>query len=155
MTTDGTTLQERNAAAARRFVDEVVVAQDPAALAELVADDVVVHSGMRPLAPMRGLDEFRAGLATLAAFTFTGFELEDLLAVEDRVVLRYRATGQHTGDELGVPATGKQVTMWEVRLQRWRDGRLAEDFVADINYDWPWLVAPAYPDGIGRTGRER
>ena len=31
-------------------------------------------------------------------------------------------------------------------------GRLVEDFVADINYDWPWLVAPAHPDGIGRTG---
>jgi hypothetical protein len=27
------------------------------------------------------------------------------------------------------------------------------DYVADINYDWPWLVAPAYPDGVGRTDR--
>lgn len=42
--------------------------------------------------------------------------------------------------------------MWEIRLMRLRNGRIVEDFVADINYDWPWLVAPAYPDGVGRTG---
>ena len=138
----------------RRFVEEVLGAQDPAAFDELVDPDVVVHSGMRPLAPMRGREAFREGLATLAAFTFEDFTVEDLLAVDDRVVVRYRAHARHTGDQLGVPASGKDVTMWEIRLQRWRDGRLVEDFVADINYDWPWLVAPAYPDGIGRTGRE-
>ncbi len=137
----------------RRFVTDVLGAQDPAAFEELVDDDVVVHSGIEPLAPMVGKAAFAAGLAKLAAFTFTGFVLEDLLAVDDRVIVRYRAQATHTGDQLGVPATGLDVTMWEIRLQRWRDGRLVEDFVADINYDWPWLVQPAYPDAIGRTGR--
>ncbi len=145
-------LEEANLGLARRFVTEVLGGQDPGAFAELVADDVVVNSGMSPLAPMVGRDAFATGLGTLAAFTFVDFALEDLLAVEDRVVARYRARADHTGDQLGVPATGKRVTMWEVRLMRWRAGRLVEDFVADINYDWPWLVAPAYPDGVGRTG---
>lgn len=137
----------------QRFLQEVLGAQDPAAFDELVADDVVVHSGISPLEPMIGKEAFRAGLAKLAAFTFKSFAVEDLLAVDDRVVARYRAHAQHTGDELGVPASGKAVTMWEIRLQRWDQGQLVEDFVADINYDWPWLVAPAYPDGVGRTGR--
>lgn len=137
----------------RRFVTEVLGAQDPEAFDALVADDVVVHSGIEPLAPMVGKEQFAAGLAKLAAFTFLDFELQDLLAVDDRVVVRYRARATHTGDQLGVPASGKEITMWEIRLQRWADGRLVEDFVADINYDWPWLVQPAYPDAIGRTGR--
>ncbi len=145
-------LEQANLASARRFVTEVLGAQDPGAFAELVDEDVVVNSGMSPLAPMVGRDAFAAGLRTLAAFTFVDFVLEDLLAVEDRVVARYRARADHTGDQLGVPATGRRVTMWETRLMRWRDGRLVEDYVADINYDWPWLVAPAYPDGVGRTG---
>ena len=101
---------------------------------------------------MRGKAEFLSGLGALGAFTFEDFALEDLLAVEDRVIARYRAHATHTGDQLGVPATGKRITMWELRLMRWREGRLVEDFVADINYDWPWLVAPAHPDGVGRTG---
>ncbi len=148
-------LETANLVRARRFVTEVLAGQDAQAFTDLVDPDVVVDSGISPLAPMVGRDAFGAGLATLAAFTFVDFVLEDLLAVEDRVVVRYRARADHTGDQLGVPATGKRVTMWELRLTRWRAGRLVEDFVADINYDWPWLVAPAYPDGIGRTGLPR
>lgn len=144
---------DRNLVLARRFMTEVLGAGDMMAFDELVAEDVVVHSGISPLEPMVGREAFRAGLGRLAAFTFEDFALEDLLAVEDRVVARYRAHATHTGDELGVPATGKRVTMWELRLMRWAEGRLVEDFVADINYDWPWLVAPAYPDGVGRTAR--
>ena len=145
-------LEQNNLAAARRFVAEVLVAQDSAAFAELVDPDVVVNSGMRPLEPMVGRDAFAEGLGTLAAFAFIDFTVEDMLPVEDRVIVRYRARADHTGDQLGVPATGKRITMWELRLTRWRAGRLVEDFVADINYDWPWLVAPAYPDGVGHTG---
>ena len=26
------------------------------------------------------------------------------------------------------------------------EAKIVEDFVADINYDWPWLVAPRYRD---------
>ncbi len=146
-------LEAANLALGRRFVGEVLGAQDQAAFIELVDPDIVVNSGISPLTPMVGRDAFAAGLGSLAAFTFVEFTLEDLLAVEDRVIARYRASADHTGDQLGVPATGKRITMWETRLMRWRAGRLVEDFVADINYDWPWLVAPAYPDGIGRTGR--
>lgn len=139
---------------ARRFIEQGLGAGDATVLQELVDDDVVVHSGISPYAPMRGKAAFLEGLGALGAFSFESFALEDLLAVEDRVVARYRAHAAHTGDQLGVPATGKRVTMWELRLMRWRDGRLVEDFVADINYDWPWLIAPAHPDGVGRTGLE-
>ena len=147
-------LEATNLALGRRFITEVLGAQDQAAFTELVDEDVVVHSGIRPMAPMLGRDAFAAGLGSLAAFTFADFTVEDLLAVEDRVIARYRAHAEHTGDQLGVPATGKRITMWEIRLMRWRAGRLVEDYVADINYDWPWLVAPAYPDGVGHTGNQ-
>lgn len=141
-----------NLTLARRFIEQGLGTGDAAVLDELVDDDVVVYSGLSPFAAMRGKPAFFAGLGALAAFSFEDFVLEDLLAVDDRVVARYRAHATHSGDQLGVPATHQRITMWELRLMRWRDGRLVEDFVADINYDWPWLVAPAHPDGIGRTG---
>lgn len=145
-------LEASNLALGRRFVTEVLGAQDSAAFAELVDEGVIVNSGISPLAPMVGREAFAVGLGSLAAFTFLDFSVEDLFAAEDRVVARYRAHAEHTGDQLGVPATGKRITMWEIRLMRWRAGRLVEDLVADVNYDWPWLVAPAYPDGVGHTG---
>ena len=142
-----------NAAVARRFIEEVLAGGDMRAFDELVDENIVVNSGMRPLAPMVGREDFREGLGTLGAFSNAGeLVIEDLLAVEDRVVARYRVQADHTGDQLGVPATGKRITMWEIRLMRLKGGKIVEDFVADINYDWPWLVAPAYPDGIGKTG---
>lgn len=145
-------LEAANLALGRRFITEVLGAQDAAAFDELVDEGVIVNSGISPLTPMVGREAFAAGMGSLSAFTFVDFAVEDLLAVEDRVIARYRAHAEHTGDQLGVPATGKRITMWEIRLMRWRAGRLVEDLVADINYDWAWLVASAYPDGIGRTG---
>jgi hypothetical protein len=146
-------LEHHNLGLARRFLSDVLGGQDPSAYTELVDEDVIVHSGINPLAPMIGKEAFADGLAKLAAFTFTDFVVEDLLAVEDRVLARYRAHGDHTGDQLGVPASGLNITMWEMRLMRWHHDQLVEDYVADINYDWPWLVAPAYPNSIGTTGR--
>jgi len=144
--------QARNAAVARRFVEGVLARGDMAVFDEVVADDIVVTSGISPFAPLVGKEAFRRGLGALAAFSNGDLTIEDILAVGDRAVVRYRAHGDHTGDQLGVPPTGTRITMWEIRLMRLRDGRIVEDFVADINYDWPWLVAPAYLDGIGRTG---
>jgi len=144
--------QARNAAVARRFVEGVLARGDMAVFDEVVDDDIVVNSGISPFAPMVGKEAFRRGLGALAAFSNGDLTIEDILAVEDRAVVRDRAHGDHTGDQLGVPPTGTRITMWEIRLMRLRDGRIVEDIVADINYDWPWLVAPAYPDGVGKTG---
>lgn len=144
---------DHNRELARRFVNEALAGGNHATFEELVHPDVVVHSGIEPLQAIRGRDAYWAALGKLAAFTFVDFALQDLLAVEDRVIVRFHAHADHTGDQLGVPASGKRIVMWEVHLMRWKDGRLVEDLVADINYDWPWLVAPAYPGGIGKTGR--
>ncbi len=75
---------------------EVLGAADQAAFAELVDENVVVNSGISPLAPVTGRQAFAQGLSSLAAFTFVDLTLEDLLAVEDRVVARYRAHADHT-----------------------------------------------------------
>jgi predicted ester cyclase len=139
-------------ALAQRFVSEALGQHNEAAFRELVHPDVVVHSGLEPLHPIVGADAYWAALGKLAAFSFEDFDLRDLLAVEDRTVVQFRAHALHTGDQLGVPASGQRILMWELHLMRWREGRLVENVVADVNYDWPWLVQPAYPGQIGRTG---
>jgi predicted ester cyclase len=143
-----------NRAAALRFYAEALGQRDEEVFRAVVHPDVVVHSGIEPLHAIRGRDAYWRALGRLAAFSIQSFELEDLVAVGDRVLAKFRAEAVHRGDELGVPATGKSIVMWEIHLSRWRQGQMIENFAADINYDWPWLVASAYPDGIGRTGRE-
>lgn len=143
---------DTNRALALRFVNEALAMGKQDVFEALVHPDVVAWSGLEPLGPIRGRDAYWAALGKLQAFTFVGFELQDLLAVEDRVIARFNARADHTGPQLGVAATGKRIVMWEVHMMRWRDGQLVENFVSDINYDWPWLIAPAYPDGVGKTG---
>ncbi len=135
-----------NAEVARRFIVYGLARGDGTILDSLVADDVVVTSGISPLAPMVGKAGFFAGLGALGAFSNVDLVLEEILPSTDRVTVKYTAHGTHTGDQLGVPPTQKRIEMKEIRLMRIRDGKIVEDFVADINYDWPWLVAPRYRD---------
>jgi predicted ester cyclase len=135
-----------------RFVAEVLGQHSETAFRELVHPQVVVHSGLSPLAPIRGADAYWARLGQLAAFQFEDFDLRDLFTAGDRAVAQFRSHARHVGDHLGLPATGQRILMWEIHLMRWQDGQLVENVVADVNYDWPWLLQPAYPGALGKTG---
>jgi steroid delta-isomerase-like uncharacterized protein len=65
-----------------------------------------------------------------AAF-FTGLPdvrvtMEDLLVCGDRVVGRFIYRGTHTGDLLGIPASGKPVEMRSIDIWRVKDGVFVE-----------------------------
>jgi predicted ester cyclase len=137
---------------ALRFITEALGQGNRAAFDELVHPDITVHSGLSPLRPIRGAQAYWQTLGQLAAFEFQDFDLRDVLATGDRAVAQFRAHALHVGDQLGVPATRQRILMWEIHLMRWSEGRLVENVVADVNYDWPWLVQAAYPGAIGKTG---
>lgn len=137
-----------------RFVNDALASGNEATFRELVDPNVIAYSGLEPTKAIRGVDAYWTALGKLQALTFVDFDLQDLLTLEDRAIVRFCGRADHTGDQLGVPATNKRIVMWETHLMRWRDGKLVENFVSDINYDWPWLIAPAYPDGVGNTGPE-
>ena len=54
------------------------------------------------------------------------------LEEDDLIVTRWVATMTHQGDQLGVPATGRRVTLTGVTIVRLRDGKIVE---AWNNYD--------------------
>ena len=64
--------------------------------------------------------------ATHAAFPDLVVTVHDQVAEEDRVVTRWSATGTHAGDFVGVPATGRLITVSGIHIHRVRHGRLAE-----------------------------
>jgi predicted ester cyclase len=51
---------------------------------------------------------------------------DDVVVSGDRVAVRWTAIGTHQGDQLGVPATGKQVRLTGIDILRIEDGRLVE-----------------------------
>jgi steroid delta-isomerase-like uncharacterized protein len=111
---------------AQRFVDEVINAQDlGAALTELVTEDFVEQN------PLPGQGPGRTGLADVLAGMFAAFPdlrwTPQQMIAEDDVVMTFSIwTGTHNGAFLGLPATGRRVTVEAWTIDRFRDGQLVE-----------------------------
>jgi steroid delta-isomerase-like uncharacterized protein len=52
--------------------------------------------------------------------------VHDQVAEDDKVVTRWSATGTHSGDFVGVPASGRLITVTGIHIHRVRHGRLVE-----------------------------
>jgi steroid delta-isomerase-like uncharacterized protein len=118
---------------ARRFADEVINPQDlGTALTDLVVEDFVEQN------PLPGQGPGRAGLADVLAGMFAAFPdlhwaLLDTLAEDDRVMTLSTWTGTHRGEFMGIPATGRSVTVEAWTLDRYRDAQLVESrIIMDI-----------------------
>ena len=59
--------------------------------------------------------------------------VEDVIEEADKVVARNTVTGTHTGEYMGLPATGKSVAYDEIFIFRFADGRIVETWgVVDV-----------------------
>ncbi len=52
---------------------------------------------------------------------------EDVIAEGDQVAVRWTMHGTHTGELLGIPPTGKQVTLTGITIYRLSDGKIVEE----------------------------
>lgn len=115
---------ESTKAVVRRFIDEVFVAGRMEAVDELVAPDFVPHSwpgtGPGPAELKRAMERVFAGLSDVS------MTIEDMIAEGDRVAVRLTAHAVHTGEFMGMPASGKAYTIPEVHIFRVSGGRIAE-----------------------------
>lgn len=99
-----------------------------AAADEIFAPDFVWHSpGIPPDLPKgpEGVKRFAAGLRT--AFPDYQLTAEDTVAEGDRVVNRWVMRGTHRGEFMGVPATGKQLTVSGIDIFRIAGGKIVEN----------------------------
>lgn len=109
----------------KRFVDNGINKRNLNALDELVAEDFIEH------VPFPGQGTGREGLKTvvggfLQAFPDIVWTTHEQIAENDKVVSRFSWTGTHRGTFLGVPATGRKVTVWGVVIDVVRGGKMVE-----------------------------
>jgi predicted ester cyclase len=60
------------------------------------------------------------------AFPDVRMTVEDGFAEGDKVVVRWTGRGAHTGELMGIPPTGKQVTVTGIDVYRVAGGKLVE-----------------------------
>jgi steroid delta-isomerase-like uncharacterized protein len=113
----------------QRFFAEVFNQQDTASATALIAASFIAHhpafpDGIRGSAGiMQMLSTFRAGLPDLR------YTVDDLIAEGDKVAARWSAGGSHQGVFLGVPPSGKAVTITGIDIFRIADYQLVEAWV--------------------------
>jgi len=123
---------EENKAIVRRFIDSYNN-RDLDVFEDLVAPDYFDHSFQQ-----QGREQLKQ-LFTMAFEAFPDWHeaIEDMIAEEDKVWVRVKATGTNTGEwnlfGVKIPPTGKKVTMKMVFNWRIVNGKLVEGGEVDDN----------------------
>jgi predicted ester cyclase len=122
---------EQNRAAYERFCREVLVLGNLDAIDDLVDPSVVSHTPFPGQAP--GREGFKEAFAQFrAAFPNLQIFIRDIVAGDDKVVAYFTVTGVHSGEFMGIAATGKVVAYDEIVIVRFANGKIAEHWsVAD------------------------
>jgi predicted ester cyclase len=136
---------EVNSARIREFFDRVLNGGDIEATGDYFQVDVVEEvpfPGQGPgLAGLKGvLGRFRV------AFPDANWEVEEQVADADRVVKRFRWSGTHKGEFLGVPPRGRPVSVWGIVIDLFerdkvRSTRILMDthaLLAQMQSEEPW-----------------
>ncbi|WP_327317299.1 ester cyclase [Streptomyces sp. NBC_01235] len=111
---------------ARRFFATVAVRGELPPLDGLLAEDYHDHDPANEQDTM-GMDAMRREVEMWRGGFDFAFSLEDQIGQGDRVSNRWTWSGTHKGDFMGIPATGKQVTMTGTTVFRCReDGKIVE-----------------------------
>jgi steroid delta-isomerase-like uncharacterized protein len=110
---------------ARRVLEEIFPANDVNELGQLISDDFVNHEAPAGTPPGLGAITMFMNLLD-EAFSDQRWDIHDVLAEGDKVVIRCTHAGVHTGAYFGLPATGRSFAYKQIHIIRMRDGKGVE-----------------------------
>ena len=116
---------EENKALNQRFSAGLFGKGNLAIIDELLAPDFVLHASPPGIAPTR--EGYKQWIEmVLKAFPDIEMKEEDCIAEGDKVVIRVINSYTHQGEYMGIPATGKRVTISAIIIMRMQDGKITD-----------------------------
>jgi steroid delta-isomerase-like uncharacterized protein len=115
---------EQNKAIIRRYYEEVFNGRNIAVLEELAAMEYVENSPLPGQSD--GFEGLRQRVSLIQAAFQPQFTIEDLIAEGDKVVVRWSQQATHVGDFMGIPASGKALSITGIDIHGLRNGKMAE-----------------------------
>ena len=119
-----------NKAIIRRFYEELWDERNLEIIDQMVAPShalqVPSHSGsaMGPAAYKSQIQMYRQGFPDLE------FTIEDLIGEGEKVVCCWTMSGTHQGEFMGVPATGKRMSVDGVTIHNVTNGKIMDSYVS-------------------------
>lgn len=122
---------QENKVTVRSLIEEAFNKGNLSAIDELIADEYVNHAAGADVNGRRGMKEFVTTYRS--ALPDYHCVIEEQIAEGDTVVTRWTARGTQDGELLGIPPTGKRVSLPGVVIDRLANGRLVETWLqADV-----------------------
>ena len=115
---------EANKSLVKRYYEDVLNAGNVELLDELAVPDYDEHSPF-PGQP-NGIEGLKARVGAIVTSLRPVFTLHQVIGEGDFVVAYWTNTGTHQGQFMGIPPSGRTVTMSGIDIHRLRDGRMAE-----------------------------
>lgn len=91
---------------------------------ELLAPDFVFHDASRTIQGREVYNQLHSRYLT--AFPDLHYTIEDMIAEGDTVVVRQTGRGTHQATLMGIPPTGKQITLTAISIYRFANGQYVE-----------------------------
>ena len=120
--------EEENTAIIKRIV-ALINERKLSQLAELTHPNFRRHDLASALPEVSGTDG-PANLVqmVLRAIPDLRYEIQQIVAKDDRVVVQLRGTGTHRGEFLGVAGTAKRMEWNAINIYRFEDGKIIENW---------------------------
>lgn len=109
-----------------KYIEEVWNNGHLQALTELTTESFRYHLGGQP--PRNRADMAQFVKQVRAAFPDWRVRIEETVAVDTTVAVRWTGHVTHAGDFHGIPATGKQVSVSGINLYRIEDGKISHEW---------------------------
>lgn len=120
-------MPDDNKTIVRRIINDVINTGNLAQADALFAPNYVYHGagGLE----LRGPEGFKQLINTYrGAFPDMRITIDDLIAEDDKVVVRWTARGTHQGELTGIAPTGKAVALSGIIVSRLSNGKVVEEF---------------------------
>lgn len=124
-------LSQRNQDIMRKF-ETMINTADDALAEELVANDALFYTPASP-EPLYGGKGYLAVVHWMRqGFSDVQWKLEEMVANDDKVAVRWTLTGTHDGNFLGLPATGTKIKTSVMNFYYInKEGKITNDIAAE------------------------
>jgi steroid delta-isomerase-like uncharacterized protein len=112
----------------RRIFEEVWNKKNLNVIDELVADEYVHNDASLP-EPQRGVEAYKQFVTLYhRAFPDIHITIEQMIAEDDLVTIRWTVTGTHNGDLPTLAATGRPISLTGITIARFKGGKGIESW---------------------------
>ena len=122
-------MSEENKAQVRRLLEEGFSQGNTDVVDDVLNPDFVCHDPNSESGEIRGAETIKGEIEYFRnAVPDLTYTVEEQIAEGDKVVTRYTVSGTHQGEFFGVAPTEERITMSGIMIDRFEDGRMAEEW---------------------------